>query len=111
MRIFFLSLFMFMYFFSFSNSKFIRGSRKLHNDSLVHTNNENYILHVMKATAPLKIDGLISEPDWAAAEKAENFHMVLPVDSGQPKSPSEVVMTLSLIHISEPTRLGMISYA
>ena len=41
----------------------------------------------------IKIDGLISEPDWNLAEKAKDFRLVLPVDSGFAKSPSEVVMT------------------
>lgn len=62
-------------------------------DPIVHKKNENFILHVKKATGPIKIDGLISEPDWKKAEKADHFHLVLPVDTGVPKSPSEVVMT------------------
>ena len=55
--------------------------------------NLDYVLHVKKANGPIKIDGLISEPDWAEAEKAKDFRLVLPVDSGFAKSPSEVVMT------------------
>jgi hypothetical protein len=62
-------------------------------DSIIHKNNENYILHVKKAAGPIKIDGLISEPDWEKAEKASDFNLVLPVDTGKAKSPSEVVMT------------------
>ncbi len=55
--------------------------------------NLDYVIHVKKANGPIKIDGLISEPDWEAAEKAKDFRLVLPVDSGLAKSPSEVVMT------------------
>ena len=78
---------------AFSSTKHIHGIRGLRNDSVVHKNNENYILLVKKASGPIKLDGLISEPDWAKAEKASNFRLVLPVDSGMAKSPSEVVMT------------------
>ena len=80
-------------FFSYSTQKHFPGIKKLSNDSVVHKNNENYTLHIKKATAPIKIDGLISEPDWETAEKAKDFRLVLPVDTGFAKSPSEVVMT------------------
>lgn len=93
MKYFIVGFFILISVFAFSTDKYIPGLKKLHNDSLVHINNENYILHVKKANAPLKIDGLISEPDWTVAEKADHFHLVLPVDSGFAKSPSEVVMT------------------
>ena len=93
MRFCLLSLFVFLNLFSYSENKHFPGIKKIQNDSVVHKNNENYILHVKKATAPIKIDGLISEPDWDTAEKAKDFRLVLPVDSGFAKSPSEVVMT------------------
>lgn len=93
MRLCFLVLFIFLNLFSYSAKKHFPGIKGLQNDSVVHKNNENYILHVKKATGPIKIDGLISEPDWDKAEKAKDFRLVLPVDTGFPKSPSEVVMT------------------
>jgi len=62
-------------------------------DTVVHKNNENVILHVKKANSAIRIDGLISEPDWEKAEKAKDFRLVLPVDTGKAKSKSEVVMT------------------
>ena len=93
MRFFLLCFFLLLNFFSYSSTKHFRSIKKLPNDSVIQKNNENYILHVRKATAPIKIDGLISEPDWKTAEKAKDFHLVLPVDSGFAKSPSEVVMT------------------
>lgn len=80
-------------FISYSYPKQFPGLKRVQSDSVVHKNNDNYILHVKKATGPIKIDGIISEPDWKSAEKATNFHLVLPVDSGLAKSPSEVVMT------------------
>ena len=62
-------------------------------DSVIHKNNEDVILHIKKAQGPIKIDGIINEPDWEKAEKANDFNLVLPVDTGKPKLPSEVVMT------------------
>lgn len=55
--------------------------------------NSDVILRVKKASGPIKLDGVIDEPDWLNAEKATDFHVVLPVDTGLAKSPSEVVMT------------------
>ncbi|MDP2337698.1 MAG: DUF5916 domain-containing protein [Bacteroidota bacterium] len=88
-----LFLFLLLNLFSYSAKKHFPGIKGLQNDSVVHKKNENFILHVKKATGPIKIDGLISEPDWDKAEKAKDFRLVLPVDTGFPKSPSEVVMT------------------
>jgi len=79
--------------FAYSSDKKYNSLKKLQQDSVVLKNNENVILRVKKSTAPIKIDGLISEPDWEKAEKATNFRLVLPVDSGYAKSPSQVVMT------------------
>ena len=93
MRTYLLGMFLFCCSFSYSAEKFIPGLKKLNPDSVVHKNNENYILHVKKASGPIKIDGLISETDWETAEKAKDFRLVLPVDTGFAKSPSEVVMT------------------
>jgi len=55
--------------------------------------NLDYVLHVKKAVDRIKLDGVIDEPDWISAEKAKDFHLVLPVDTGLAKSPSEVAMT------------------
>lgn len=88
-----LCLFLFLTLYSYSENNEFPDIKGIQNDSVVYKNNENYILHVKKSTAPIKIDGLISEPDWDKAEKAKDFHLVLPIDSGSPKSPSEVVMT------------------
>ncbi|HEX7583920.1 MAG TPA: hypothetical protein VF373_04475, partial [Prolixibacteraceae bacterium] len=93
MRFCLIFLFILLNVLSYSSPKHFPGLKRLQNDSVVHKNNENYILHVKKATGPIKIDGLISEPDWKTAEKAKDFQLVLPVDSGYAKSPSEVVMT------------------
>lgn len=93
MRFCLLGLFLLLNFLSYSSIKHFPGIKRSQNDSVVHKNNENFILHVKRATGPIKIDGLISESDWKTAEKAKDFRLVLPVDSGYAKSPSEVVMT------------------
>lgn len=93
MRFYILSLFLILNIHSYSSNKLFPSIKKLQQDSVVHKNNENFILRVKKSISPIKIDGLISEPDWEKAEKATNFRLVLPVDSGYAKSPSEVVMT------------------
>lgn len=86
-------LFILMNIFSYSSPKKNPTSRGLKTDPALNKKNLDYVLHVRKANGPIKIDGLISEPDWTEAEKATNFRLVLPVDSGFAKSPSEVVMT------------------
>lgn len=93
MKLTLLCLFIFLNFFSYPANNHFPDNKGIQNDSVVQKNNENYILHVKKATGPIKIDGLISEPDWKTAEKAKDFRLVLPVDTGFAKSPSEVVMT------------------
>lgn len=93
MRTYLLGFFLLCSYLSYSEIKNLAGFKKLNSDSVVQKNNENYILHVKKAYSPIKIDGLISETDWETAEKAKNFRLVLPVDTGFAKSPSEVVMT------------------
>lgn len=93
MKLVFLIFFLVFSVLSFASGKDSKKNKAAQANPVLHTKNENYILHVKKATAPLKIDGLINEPDWEKAEKAKDFHLVLPVDTGRPKSPSEVVMT------------------
>lgn len=93
MRTFLTGFFLLCYFLNFAgqNPEFI--AKHPQNDSLVHINNGNYILHIKKATGPIKLDGIFDEPDWKTAEKATDFRLVLPVDTGLAKSPSEVMMT------------------
>ena len=93
MRFFLLGLLLLMNILTYSFEYHVSSIGASNTDTVVHKNNENVILHVKKATGSIKIDGLISEPDWENAEKANNFHLVLPVDTGFAKSKSEVVMT------------------
>lgn len=77
--------------YSFENQSSSVKDKK--DETPVRKNNENVILHVKKAQGSIKIDGVINEQDWEKAEKAVDFRLVQPVDTGMPKSPSEVVMT------------------
>ena len=93
MRFLFLGLFLFLNILIYSSENPFNPIKGLKEDSVKHKNNDNIILHVKKANSSIKIDGLISEPDWEQAEKATDFRLVLPVDTGRAKSKSEVVMT------------------
>ena len=56
------------------------------------TVNQNYIIHAKKTTIGIKLDGIIDEADWMSAEKAKDFFMVLPYDTGHSVAKSEVMM-------------------
>lgn len=62
-------------------------------DTTINTLNKDFILNIKKAKSPIVIDGVINEPDWQEAHKAENFHKVLPIDTGFAIQPSAVLMT------------------
>ena len=76
-----------------SVNSFADGLKTTKKDTIGNTFNKDYILHIKKARSPIKIDGVIDEPDWMEAEKANNFHTVLPIDTGLAIQQSEVVMT------------------
>ena len=88
-----LSLFILLNCFVYSSQKKSRTVKGPKTSEASNKRNLDYVLHVKKAVDPIKLDGIIDEPDWISAEKAKNFHLVLPVDTGLAKSPSEVVMT------------------
>jgi hypothetical protein len=62
-------------------------------DTIVDTNNKNYVYHVKKKLSPINIDGVIDESDWLLAQKATDFRLVLPIDTGFAAQPSEMMMT------------------
>ncbi len=55
--------------------------------------NNNFIINVKKRTGDIILDGIADEDDWLKAEKATNFHMVLPYDTGYSVARSEVMLT------------------
>ncbi|MCK3683827.1 DUF5916 domain-containing protein [Maribellus sp. YY47] len=62
-------------------------------DSVISTFNKDYVYHVKKARSEIRIDGVIDEADWLAAQKADKFFKVLPVDTGLASQPSTMMMT------------------
>jgi len=54
--------------------------------------NEQFQIHVSKASSAIKVDGVMDEEAWRDAEVAKNFFMVLPMDTGHAKALTEVRM-------------------
>ena len=52
--------------------------------------NSNIQYHIYPATSPIKIDGVIDEQAWQAAEVGKDFHMVLPMDTSLAKVHTEI---------------------
>lgn len=55
--------------------------------------NEEYQLHIHRATSPIVIDGSAHEKAWDSAEVVSGFWMVLPMDTGRAKVRTDVRMT------------------
>lgn len=93
MRLYLLGLLISLSIVSYSVEIGSSPDRSIKTDSVLYKNNENVILRAKKASGPIKIDGVINEQDWEQAEKAKDFRLVQPVDTGMPVSKSEVVVT------------------
>ena len=55
--------------------------------------NSSYQLHIRKATSAIHIDGELNEQAWKDADVADNFFMVLPMDTSHAKVKTAVRMT------------------
>lgn len=55
--------------------------------------NDQFQLNMVPALSPIIIDGMMDEPDWAAAAVASDFYMMLPMDTSKAKVKTEVRMT------------------
>ncbi|HYG38690.1 MAG TPA: DUF5916 domain-containing protein, partial [Cytophagales bacterium] len=55
--------------------------------------NDSYRLNIKKASSPIIIDGEINEAAWLEAEVAEDFYMILPMDTSFAQVKTEVRMT------------------
>ena len=86
MRLYLLCLLILFNFQSYSSSKKKSELKKYKSSPALTKKNLDYVLHVKKATGAIKLDGKIDEQDWISAEKAKDFHLVLPVDTGDRKS-------------------------
>jgi hypothetical protein len=75
------------------NSKLAYTS--LNKDSLISggTVNKDFKIRVSRSLGIIKLDGIIDEGTWLRAEKATDFYMVLPYDTGHSVARSEVMMT------------------
>lgn len=50
-------------------------------------------VQIKRATAPIKLDGVADEADWAAADPAMGFHQYFPFDSSKAIAPTEIRLT------------------
>jgi hypothetical protein len=75
------------------------------NKSLGQTN-EPYHLLIRKANGPINVDGILDESAWKVADVADNFHRVLPIDTGYATSTSEVFLT----YTEDKIFIGIICY-
>ena len=66
---------------------------------LAQKKNEQYQLHISRATSPVIVDGSVDEPAWQAAEVATDFWMVLPMDTSRANVRTDVRMTYDDHHI------------
>lgn len=55
--------------------------------------NSEYRLHIRKALSTIQIDGVMDEDDWLTADVADNFYMILPIDTSYAEVLTEVRMT------------------
>lgn len=56
---------------------------------------DNYRISIEKSAGPIKVDGILDEEAWKLAEVADNFHRVLPIDTGFADSKTAVYLTYS----------------
>jgi len=55
--------------------------------------NNDYRLQIRKAASAVQIDGVMEEEDWLTADVADNFYMILPIDTSYAEVLTEVRMT------------------
>jgi hypothetical protein len=60
-----------------------------------NNNRERFQISVHRVTDPIILDGLVDEDTWRQADVATNFFRVLPIDTGQAISQTEVRMAYS----------------
>ena len=52
-------------------------------------------LHIKRAQGEIKLDGIIDEPDWLAADVAGNWYLNYPVDTVQAPFQTEARLTFN----------------
>jgi hypothetical protein len=68
-------------------------AQSLRPDKLPDIHNRNYVYFARKMEGTIQIDGILNETDWLRAQKATDFHLVLPVDTGLAIQPSDILLT------------------
>ena len=58
----------------------------------INIHNKHFVYTAKKMKGSITLDGILDEPDWQTANKAGNFHLVQPVDTGYPGQKSEVML-------------------
>jgi len=61
--------------------------------AIAQKKNEGFEYHIRSATTPIHIDGVENDMGWQTAEAADNFFMVLPMDTSAAKVRTVVKMT------------------
>ena len=56
-------------------------------------NREKYRINIAKTDNTINIDGILDEPVWLSADKADHFQRVLPTDTGFAIAQTEVKVT------------------
>ena len=75
-------------------------------DQAFSQNYDDFTIGIKKSTVPIKIDGVLDEEAWKLSEVADNFHRVLPIDTGYATSKTEVYLTYS----DDQIYIGVICY-
>jgi hypothetical protein len=70
----------------------------LHFTASTQKKNAAFEVHIHKANSPIIIDGIMNEDAWQQAENANNFFMVLPMDTSLAKVKTDVRVTYDERH-------------
>lgn len=69
-------------------------------------NREKYRINISKTDNPVNVDGIMDETVWKSADRADNFHRVMPTDTGFASAKTEVRVT----YTESTLYLGIICY-
>ena len=68
----------------------VGGEDTINQDEVV---NSDFVYNIKQKTGEITLDGAVNEPAWKSAQKADDFFMVLPYDTGRSRAESEIMMT------------------
>ena len=91
---------MFRFFFFFILFAFITGNTQIYSQS-IGINRDKFRIEIKQTDNEISIDGILDEPAWFSAGKADHFLRVLPTDTGFAIAQTEVRLTYT------PTTLYM----